>query len=222
MLEEQVLREQRAEAELIAARLFRFRARRSLGVLYSLFSVLPLAGVILFATVPPPLAITGVLVGMFVFWFVARSSGLAQLSKMQYSLDFIKGGKGAVYDARKEVWLSRRTNLAWFLASAWPWFGYVIATSEGYPFYAAVCMIIFVAEFVAITAFSQLTKVSSVFEWRVEDWAFVLGDVCIAFVALIPWAPSWTWVFATPLFVFCGTKSLYDAPKELALIGPEF
>jgi hypothetical protein len=220
MLEEQVLQEQRAEAELIAARLFRFRARRSIGVLYSLFSLLPLTGVILFATVPVPLAIAGVLGGMVAVWVVARSSGFAQLSRMQYSLDFIKGGKGSVYDARKEVWLSRRTNLAWFLASAWPWFGYVITTVEGYPFYAAVCIMIFVAEFVAITVFSQLTKVSSIFKWRIEDWAFVLGDVCIAFAALVPGAPSWTWVFATPLFVFCGTKSLYDAPKELALVGP--
>lgn len=220
MLEEQVLQEQRAEAELIAARLFRFRARRSLGVLYSLCSVLPLTGVILSATVPLSLAVVGVLGGILAVWFVARSSGLAQLSRMQYSLDFIKGGKGVVYDARKEIWLSRRTNFAWFLASAWPWFGYVIATSEGYPFYAAICMMIFVAEFVAITAFSQLTKVSSIFDWRIEDWGFVLGDVCIAFAALIPGAPSWMWVFATPLFVFCGTKSLYDAPKELALIGP--
>lgn len=220
MLEEEVLREQRVEAELIAARLFRFRARRSIGVLYSLFSVLPLMGVILFATVPLLVAITAVLAGILVVWFVARSSGLAQLARMQYSLDFLKGGKGAVYDARREIWLSRRTNLAWFLASAWPWFGYVVASSEGYPFYAAICMVIFVAEFAAITAFSQLTKMSSVFEWRIEDWAFVLGDVCIAFAALVPGAPSWTWVFATPLFVFCGTKSLYDAPKELVLVGP--
>ena len=219
MLEEQVLRQQRTEAELITAKLFRFRARRSIGVLYSLFSVLPLTGVILFATVPVPLAIAGVLGGMLLIWFVARYSGLAQLSRMQYRLDFIKGGRGAVYDARRAIWLSRRTNLAWFLASAWPWFGYVLATSEGYPFYAALCMVIFVVEFVAITAFSQFTRVSNIFEWRIEDWAFVLGDVCIAFAALIPGFPSWTWVFATPLFVFCGTKSLYDAPKELALIG---
>ncbi len=220
MLEEQVLQQQRVEAELIAARLFRFRARRSIGMLYSLFSVLPLMGVILFATVPPLFATAAVLGGILVIWFVARSSGLAQLARMQYSLDFLKGGKGAVYDARRDVWLSRRTNIAWFLASAWPWFGYVVATSEGYPLYAALCMVIFVAEFVAMMAFSQLTRMSSIFEWRIEDWAFVLGEVCIAFAALVPGAPGWTWVFATPLFVFCGTKSLYDAPKELALVGP--
>ena len=186
--------------------------------MYSLCSVLPLLGVILFATVPQPLAIAGVVAGILTVWFAARSSGLANLCRMQYGLDFIKGERGAFYDARREIWLSRRTNLAWFLASAWPWVGYIVATSEGSPLFAAVFMAVFVAEFVAITWFGHFTKASSVFEWRLEDWAFVLGDVVIAFAALIPGAPSWLWVFATPLFVLCGTKSLYEAPKELVLV----
>lgn len=219
-MEEQVLQQQRIEAELIAARLFRFRARRSLGVLYSLCSILPLLGVILFATAPLPFAVAGTLAGIVMVWFAARSSGLAHISRMQYGLDFIKGEKGAVYDAGKQIWLSRRTNLAWFLASAWPWAGYIIASSEGFSLAAAIFMAIFAAEFVAITAFGHLTNASSVFEWRLEDWAFVVGDIAIAFAALIPGAPSWLWVFATPLFVFCGTKSLYDAPKELAFVEP--
>ena len=219
-MEGRVLQQQRIEAELISARLFRFRARRSLGVLYSLCSILPLIGTILFATTPFPFAVAGTLAGIVVVWFAARSSGLAHISRMQYGLDFIKGEKGSVYDARKEIWLSRRTNLAWFLASAWPWAGYIVADSEGSPLIAAVFMAAFVAEFVAITAFGHLTRASSIFEWRLEDWAFVVGDVVIAFAALVPGAPNWLWVFATPLFVFCGTMSLYDAPKELALVEP--
>jgi len=219
-MEEEVLQQQRIEAELIAARLFRFRARRSVGVLYSLLSILPLMGVILAATAPIPITIAGVIGGALAIWFVARSSGLAGISRMQYSLGFLKGEKGMVYDARGDVWMATRTNLAWFLASAWPWFGYVVATVEGFPLFAAIFMVVFVAEFAAMAAFSRSPNASSVFEWRLEDWAFVLGDVCIAFVAVISGAPSWTWVFATPLFVLCGTKSLYDAPKELALAAP--
>lgn len=219
-MEERILQQQRIETELIAARLFRFRARRSLGVLYSLCSILPLLGIILFATVSLPFAVAGSVAGIFMVWFAARSSGLAHLSRMQYGLDFIKGEKGAVYDAKREIWLSRRTNFAWFMASAWPWAGYIVASSEGAPLIAAVFMAVFVAEFVTITSFAQFTKASSVFEWRLEDWAFVLGDVAIAFAVLIPGVPSWLWVVATPLFVLCGTKSLYDAPKELALVEP--
>ena len=153
-------------------------------------------------------------------WFAARSSGLAHLSRMQYGLDLIRGDKGAVYDAKREIWLSRRTNLAWFLASAWPWAGYVIAASEGAPLIAAAFLALFVVEFVAITSFGHFTRASSVFERRLEDWVFILGQVAIAFAALIPGVPSWFWVIAAPLFVLCGTKSLYDAPKELALVEP--
>jgi len=67
--------QQRVEAELIAARLFRFRARRGLGVLYSLLSVLPLLGLILYATVSPQLTIAGVVTGTLTVWFVARFYG---------------------------------------------------------------------------------------------------------------------------------------------------
>lgn len=215
-----MLQQQRIEAELIAARLFRFRARRSLGVLYSLCSILPLLGVILFATVPFPVAVAGSVAGILSVWFAARASGLAHLSRMQYGLDFIKGEKGAVYDAKKEIWLARRTSLSWFLASAWPWAGYIVAASEGFQLVAAIFMAVFVAEFVAIASFGHFTKASSIFEWRLEDWAFVIGDIAIAFAFLIPGAPSWLWVVATPLFILCGTKSLYDAPKELALVEP--
>ena len=219
-MESDVLQQQRIEAELIAARLFRFRARRSLGVLYSLCSILPLLGVILFFTVPFPFAVAGWVAATLAVWFAARSSGLAHLSRMQYGLDFIQGEEGAVYDEKKAIWLSRRMSLTFFLASVWPWAGYVIAASEGFPLIAALFMVVFVAEFVAITLFGHLTKANNVFEWRLEDWAFVVGDVVIAFAALIPGAPGWFWVVATPLFVLCGTKSLYDAPKELALVGP--
>jgi hypothetical protein len=214
------MQQQRVEAELIAARLFRFRARRSVGVLYSLLSVLPLIGVILAATAPVALTIVAVLCCSLVIWFVARSSGLVGISKMQYSLDFLKGEKGMVYDPKKDAWLARRTSLSWFLASSWPWFGYIIAITEGSRFFAAIFMLIFVGEFAGMAWLSRFPRVSSIFEWRLEDWAFVAGDVGIAFAAIIPGAPSWTWVLATPLFVLCGTKSLYDAPKELALVAP--
>ena len=207
------------EAELIAARLFRFRARRSIGVFYSLLSILPLAGVILVATVSIPFAIVAVASGAVVVWSITRSSGLSGISKMQYSLDFLKGKKGMVYDANKDVWLARRTNLGWFLASTWPWFGYIVAIVEGSGLLARVFMLIFVGEFAALAVLSRFPKVSSIFEWRIEDWAFITGDVGIAFAAIIPGAPSWTWVLATPLFVLCGVKSLYDAPKELALVA---
>jgi uncharacterized membrane protein len=96
-----------------------------------------------------------------------------------------------------------------------PWLGYTIANEEGYPIFAGMFLVI-----VALAlGFSYPTKEDRIVERRVEDWAFIAGIILIAFVAIIPGAPVWTWALASPLFVFCGTKSLYEAPKEFALVA---
>jgi len=210
--------QQRVEAELIAARLFRFRARRGLGVLYSLLSVLPLLGLILYATVSPQLTIAGVVAGTLTVWFVARFYGFGGFSRMEYSLGFLKGQRGPTFDQDREGWLHRRTSFVWFLSSAWPWFGYTLASVEGYLYLAAAFLVVLVAEWVLIARFSHSPREDRILEGRVEDWAFGVGDVIIGIIAILPGAPEWTWVFASPLFVLCGTKSLYEAPKELALV----
>jgi hypothetical protein len=212
-LESDLLQQQRIEAELIAARLFRFRARRGLGVLYTLASVVPLLAIILYGTVPIPFAIAGTLAGTIAVWSVARLCGYGGFSRMQYSLDFLKGEGGTTYDERRGRWLSWR-NFAWFLLTVGPWLGYTIANEEGYPIFAGMFLVI---PALAL-GFSQATKQNRIVERRVEDWAFVAGIILIAFLAILPGAPEWTWVLASPLFVICGTKSLYEAPKEFALV----
>jgi hypothetical protein len=214
-LESDVLQKERIEAELIAARLFRFRARRGIGVLYSLASIVPLVGLILYATAPLLFAIAGTVAGTVAVWLVARLCGFGGISRMQYSLDFLKGKGGMTYDERSGRWLSWGRNFAWFLVTVGPFVGYTIANEEGYPIFAGMFLVI-----LALTlGFSQTTKVDHIVERRVEDWTFTAGIILIAFVAILPGAPVWTWALASPLFVLCGTKSLYDAPKEFALVA---
>jgi hypothetical protein len=217
-LESEVLHQHRIEAELIAARLFRFRARRGLGVFYSLISILPILGLILYNTTPLLFAVIGEMAGILVIWFVSRLCGFGGLSRMQYSLDFLKGERGTIYDERRVRWLSWRRNLAWLLVSVWPWFGYIIANGEGYPSVAALFLVILVAELALIMRFSHSTKGDRILERRAEDWAIIVGDISIGIIAILPGAPVWTWALASPLFVICGTRSLYEAPKELALV----
>jgi hypothetical protein len=127
------------------------------------------------------------------------------------SLDFLKGEGGMTYDERRVRWLSWH-NLAWFLLTVGPWLGYTIANEEGHPLSAGMFLLI-----PALTpGFSQAAKENRIVERRVEDWAFIAGIILIAFAAILPGAPVWTWVLASPLSVFCGTKSLYGAPKEFA------
>jgi hypothetical protein len=219
-LESDVLQEQRIEAELIAARLFRFRARRGLGVFYSLISIIPLTGLILYATVPLLVAIAGVFAGSLAIWFVARACGFGGFSKMQYSLDFLRGERGTTYDEKRGPWLSWGSTSAWFLAIFWPWIGYSIANAAGYPILAAAFLVLLVAELVLIRRFSHSAEEQDrILERRAEDWAMALGPVFIGIMAILPGAPGWAWALASPLYVICGTKSLYDAPRELALVA---
>ena len=213
-----VSEQERIEAELIAARLFRFRARRGLGVFYSFISVLPLLGLILNATISPMAAVVGVVAGTFVIWFLARACGFGGFTLMQYNLDFLKGEGGAVYDERRGLRAFLRSNFLWFSASVWPWFVYTVAIVEGYRYFAATALVVLLAEWVLISRFSH-PKENRILEGRVEDWAIGVGDVLIAAAAIIPGAPVWTWALASPLFVLCGTKSLYEAPKELAIVA---
>lgn len=90
--------QQQIETELIATRLFRFRARRGLGVFYSLISIVPIMGIILYLTVPLLLVVSGIIVAYFAVWYVARLCGFAGLTRMQYSLDFLRGKKGTIYE----------------------------------------------------------------------------------------------------------------------------
>jgi hypothetical protein len=217
-LESDVL-QQRIEAELIAARLFRFRARRGIGVLYSLASIVPLVALILYAAVPLPFAIVGTMASTVAVWLVARLCGFGGFSKMQYSLDFLKGEGGTTYDEKRGRRLSWRRNFALFLATVGPWLGYTIANEEGYPEFAGIFLVILVAGLALTLRFSRPTKADRILERRAEDWAFIGGIILIALVAILPGAPAWAWALASPLFVICGTKSLYEAPKEFALVG---
>jgi uncharacterized membrane protein len=96
-----------------------------------------------------------------------------------------------------------------------PWLGYTIANEEGYHIFAGMFLVILALAL----GFSRVTKKDRIVERRVEDWAFASGIILIAFVAILPGAPGWTWALASPLFVLCGTKSLYEAPKEFALVA---
>jgi hypothetical protein len=62
-LDKTSLQEQQIEAELIAARLFRYKVRRGLGVFYALIAAMPILGIILYLTVTPLFVVSGLVAG---------------------------------------------------------------------------------------------------------------------------------------------------------------
>ncbi len=218
------LQQQQIEAELIAARLFRYRIRRGLGVFYALIAIMPVLGIILYLTVPILFVVSGLIAGYLAVYIIARFSGFEGLSRMQYSLDFLRGKRGTMYDEKGYRWISWTKSFAsFFLLIAFLWLAYSIADQEGYTTLASIFILILIAAFGLLELFSRLKskkdKVSSisVFERRAEDWLILMGSFSIALLANVPGAPVWTWIIASPIFLLAGIKSLYDAPKELAL-----
>jgi predicted CDP-diglyceride synthetase/phosphatidate cytidylyltransferase len=107
-----------------------------------------------------------------------------------------------------------------------PWLAYSIADQEGYTSIASVIILVLLAALLVIEALSRFRRKKhnkgetiSVLEKRVEDWAIIVGSFSIALLANVPGAPVWTWAVASPIFLLAGIKSLYDAPKELALVA---
>lgn len=218
-MERDLFQQQLIEAELITTKLFRFRTRRILGIYYSLISIVPVLGTILSLRVPVPLVIAGTLAGLVVTWSVARLWGFGRFSKMQYSLDFLKGEKGYDYDEKRDSKLSFRKDLVRFVAIVWPWFGYIIAIDGKHSFIAMFFPVLFILEFAVTRILSPPNKKGRILALKAEDWTMSLGCVIIAMIAITPGAPGWIWALASPLFIFSGIKSLYDAPKELAFVA---
>jgi hypothetical protein len=148
---------------------------------------------------------------------------------MQYNLDFLEGERGPIYDEKGYRWISWGKSFGrFFLLIALPWLAYSIANQEGYTNVASSIILALITVLVASEIYSRLRRRSNekkerksirVLERRVEDWAIIVGSLSIALLANVQGAPVWTWALASPIFLLSGIKSLYDAPKELALVA---
>jgi hypothetical protein len=214
------------QAELIAARLFRYKVRRGLGVFYALIAAMPIVGILLYVTVSTALVVSGLIAGYLVIYVSARLCGFSGLTRMQYSLDFLRGARGATYDERGYRWISWTKSFArFFLLIVFPWLAYSIADQEGYTTLASIFILTLIAVFITLEMLTRSkrkdnkTTSFSVLDRRLEDWAVILGSFSIALLANVSGAPVWTWALASPIFLLAGIKSLYDAPKELALVA---
>lgn len=193
---------------------------------YALIAVMPVLGIVLYLTVPILFVVSGLIAGYLATYIVARLSGFEGLTRMQYSLDFLRGKRGGTYDEKGYRWISWTKSFgSFFLLIAFPWLAYSIADQEGQTTLASVFILMLIAAFAIIEATSRLKRKNDkgesirVLDRRAEDWAILIGSFSIALLANAPGAPVWTWVIASPIFLLAGIKSLYDAPKELALVA---
>jgi len=204
---------QRKEAGDIVYRWFRFRARRGLGLFYSLLSVLPVFGSILGTLfVSENVTLVGVTVGIVCVWIVSRTAGFQGFGRMRGTIDLLKGD-----DSNGGSELRRTTTF--LLIAVWPWIAYAAASALGQQYLEVLFALTWLVEFVVYRVFSLRRNKNPIVTHTIEDWLVVF---CIPLAALIsaiqiiPGSPPfYGFVLVSPFLLLAGIKSLYEAPKEL-------
>lgn len=210
------LESQRKEAEDIVYRWFRFRIRRGLGVFYALLASLSLLGSILgtvFAS--QTLTIVCDTIALLLIWAAARAAGFRGFGRMGSTIDLLK--EGGSTDGRSR---SLRAAAIFVVVAVWPWVAFAAAAVLGQTSLEVLFALVWLVEFVGYSILSLRRNKNPMVDHRLEDWLVV---VCIPTAALV----SALRIFHTtdlffgfdlvsPLLLFSGIKSLYDAPKELA------
>jgi len=206
---------QRKEAGDIVYRWFRFRVRRGIGVFYCLLSFLPVIGSImgtLFAS--QFVGVAGASVALVCSWAVSRNAGFRGFGRMSSTLDLLKGDGSP--EGRR--WGTVQTFVA---ITLWPWLAYGIAGILGLRALQILFAVLWLVEYVAYRFLTLSRNRNPLVDHRAEDWLVV---VIIPVAALISAAgvlasapPFYAFLMVSPILLFCGMKSLYDAPKELVM-----
>ena len=198
-------------------RLFRFRARRGVGVSYSLSALFILTIAVLIAeSASPYLTVAVALAGWLAFWYVRELAGFRGLERMVSSLDFVDGGEDLVHERMR--WYTN-PNYMRLLPVIWAC-GYVVASLEGLSLLSGLFVLTWVAQVALVRVFILSRSHNSILEPRAEDWATVIGIGLILLSGLLTQNLLWGLLIAFPIFLGCGLKSLYDAPKELTRVSP--
>lgn len=211
---ESLLEQQRKEAEQIALSLFRFKARRSVGVYYALLSSLFPTAVILSDLLHSSYEVlAGLIVAAFALWCVSRAAGFQGLSKMAYSIDLLNGKTKA---RKGRFQLHTRFDPVQFLILSWPWIVFLLAEVQGLSYIAIISALVWIAELVPYRILSYARAKQSILEYRSEDWAVLASLVLAPICSIVLGIGLLSFVPASIVWLFAGIKSLYDAPKELA------
>jgi len=203
---------QRKEAGEIVYRWFRFRARRGLGVFYLILSFLPVLGTIVGTlSSSTALAIVSASVGVVFSWLVARSTGLQSFGRMRSTIGLLKGSKGG--GGR-----GRRGDALFLFIVLWPWVAFAWASMAGTAPLEVLFAVVWFVELVAYRLLTLRRNTDPIVDHRMEDWLVLVSLPAAALLSTvqIPGAQQfYGFMFLSPILLFSGLKSLYDAPKEL-------
>jgi hypothetical protein len=207
----QELESQRKEAEAIVYRWFRYRVRRGFGVLYCLYSTLPVIGSVIYAaTSDITLALIGGTIAGVCFSLALRAAVFRGFGKMGPTMGLLRGG---VADRGP----NQRARVLLF--GIWPWIGYAVAASFHEGSLEALFAAVWLVELVIFRRRTLLRTGDAIVKPRFEDWLALVSFPVGALLSILPGLPvelhEYGFVLISPLFLFSGVMSLYEAPREL-------
>ena len=209
----QELDQQRREVERLVYRWFRFKTRRALGLLYCIFSFLPLVGEALDLVSHNSLvALVGTVIVGVVCSIAFRAAGYRGFGDMINTIGMLEG---------KDV--SRNSGIRLILVlpvAVWPLVAYVVATITGVVQLYVPIVVLWLIERVIISIWIFRGTRRPILDPEIEDWLAVVIFPIGGLLSTLPIIPDaihpYGFLLISPLLAFCGIKSLYEAPKELA------
>jgi hypothetical protein len=207
----QKLEEQRRETERLVYRWFRFKTRRALGLLYSLFAFLPLIGEALYlASENSLLSLAGALIVGVACSLAFRAAGYRGFGGMTNTIEMLQGKDSPRSSNARTILLP--------LVAISPLIGFMVANIMGEPQLYVYIAILWLVERVVFVWIAKRTR-NPILDPKIEDWLVAVGfpvGALLSTLAIIPVAiHPFGFLLISPLIAFCGIKALYEAPEEL-------
>lgn len=209
-----LVEQRRKEAEEIALSLFRFRARRGTGVFYASLSSLPPFAVILSNFLSSYEVLGAFLCLIAGVWIISKLSGFQSFAKMSYTIELLRGSDSDVSKLRS-------FNPSGLILALWPWIAFALAEAQGLNSLAVIFLVIWIVQFTVLRVFSidlrrKRKATVVILDRKIEDWIVTILFPVATGLLIVPGVLSLGFLLASPVLLFAGIKSLYEAPKELA------
>ncbi len=211
-----LLEEEEQKPKNIALSIFRFRARRGIGVYYALLSMVPILVGVLVSLSAPLYAIL-ISVGLLVLGilFFSRLAGMNRFYQMRLVMDLFEQKQEKHRHRLNRLLESARTALVLLPLVAAAIFEVTSSAVLG-----SVVLIAFVG-YVLFYYFLVFSKQSadSVLPWRIEDWLVAVFPATLLMLSFFQEINTTTYLVSLILvFLLAGIKSSFEAPQELVQV----
>jgi hypothetical protein len=197
----------------IALAIFRFRARRGLGVFYALISTIPVLVTILKLFSPPGYVyVVSLIFLMTAIWLTSRAAGMKGFYNMDKAIALYEHGKQDLTKRSESFKIVRALFLFIFPFA-------LFAVLEIYNLSVIAAFVIFAWVvawvFLNVLSYSRQSK-NGVVCRRIEDWVALPITMALLILNVLPGVGSVVnFLYAAPIMLGAGIKSLYQAPEEL-------